>query len=215
MAKIGVFDSGIGGLTVLEEMVKVMPNEDFLYFGDSKNCPYGNKELDELMRIVSRIVEYSVSVGCKLIVIACNTATNKCMKLLNCHNTLVMATEGTIASERVHELVLDNKRDDQNIYLVSCRGLAEAIESKDNDLIDKVLNDTIGSYLDKNIDSIVLGCTHYPWAKENILKMFPGVQLFDGSLGVAKEVKRQLDNHGYSNDLNYKGTVVVLDDIGD
>lgn len=237
MAKIGVFDSGIGGLTVLEEMVKVMPNEDFLYFGDSKNCPYGNKELDELMRIVSRIVDYYVSVGCKLIVIACNTATTKCMKLLrekypdlifvgtvpavkmacdnNCHNTLVMATEGTIASERVHELVLDNKRDDQNIYLVSCRGLAEAIESKDNNLIDKVLNDTIGSYLDKNIDSIVLGCTHYPWAKENILKMFPGVQLFDGSLGVAKEVKRQLDNHGYSNDLNYKGTVVVLDDIGD
>ena len=82
-------------------------------------------------------------------------------------------------------------------------------------MIDKVLNDTIGSYLDKNIDSIVLGCTHYPWAKENISKMFPDVQLFDGSLGVAREVKRQLDNHGYSNDLNYKGSVVVLDDIGD
>ena len=82
MAKIGVFDSGIGGLTVLEEMVKVMPNEDFLYFGDSKNCPYGTKELDELMSIVSRIVDYYVSVGCKIIVIACNTATTKCMKLL-------------------------------------------------------------------------------------------------------------------------------------
>jgi len=237
MAKIGVFDSGIGGLTVLEEMVKVMPNEDFLYFGDSKNCPYGNKELDELMRIVCRIVDYYVSVGCKLIVIACNTATTKCMKLLRekypdlifvgtvpavkmacdmkCKNTLVMATEGTIASERVHELVLDNKNDDQNIYLVSCRGLAEAIESKDNELIDKVLNDTIGSYLDKNIDSIVLGCTHYPWAKENISKMFPEAKLFDGSLGVANEVKRQLDKHGYSNELDYKGSVVVLDDIGD
>ena len=237
MKRVGVFDSGIGGLTVLEEMVKVMPNEDFLYFGDSKNCPYGNKELDELMRIVCRIVDYYVSVGCKLIVIACNTATTKCMKLLRekypdlifvgtvpavkmacdmkCKNTLVMATEGTIASERVHELVLDNKNDDQNIYLVSCRGLAEAIESKDNDLIDKVLNDTIGTYLDKDIDSIVLGSTHYPWAKENMKKMFPEAKLFDGSLGVANEVKRQLDKHGYSNELDYKGSVVVLEDIGD
>ena len=103
----------------------------------------------------------------------------------------------------------------QEIYLVACNGLAEAIEDKNNELIDSILYNTLKEYLDYSIDSIVLGCTHYPWAKENILKMFPNVQLFDGSLGVAREVKRQLDNHGYSNDLNYKGSVVVLDDIGD
>ena len=234
MTKVGVFDSGIGGLTVLEEMVKVMPGVDFLYFGDSKNCPYGNKDLDELMKIVSRIVDYYVSVGCKLIVIACNTATTKCMKLLRekypdlvfvgtvpavkmacdnkCRNTLVMATEGTIASERVHELVLDNKNDDQEIHLVSCKGLAEAIESKDDKLIDKVLNDTVGSYIDKDIDSVVLGCTHYPWAKKNIQKLFPKAILFDGSHGVAMEVKRQLEKLDILNESG-KGEVNIIENI--
>ncbi len=237
MSKIGVFDSGIGGLTVLDEMVKVMPNEDFLYFGDSKNCPYGNKSLDELMEIVSRIVDYYVGVGCKVIVIACNTATTKCMKLLRekypelvfvgtvpavkmacdnkSHNTLVLATEGTIASERVHELVRDNKNDDQNIYLVSCNGLADAIEAKDEEKIDKVLLESVGEYIDKDIDSIVLGCTHYPWAKDNILKLFPGVILYDGSHGVAMEVKRQLEKNNYNNSSDNVGSVVILEEIGD
>ena len=237
MSKIGVFDSGIGGLNILEELKKLLPNEDFLYFGDSSNCPYGTKSQEDLMKIVSRIVEYFRDNDCKVIVIACNTATTRCMKSLReiypdmifvgtvpavkmacdnkCHDTLVLATEGTIASERVHELILDNKNDDQEIYLVACNGLAEAIEEKNNELIDSILYNTLKEYLDYSIDSIVLGCTHYPWAKENISKMFPDAKLFDGSLGVANEVKRQLDKHGYSNELDYKGSVVVLDDIGD
>ena len=234
MSKIGVFDSGIGGLTVLEKLVEVLPNEDFLYYGDSKNCPYGTKNQEELMTIVSRIVDYFIKNDCKLIVIACNTATTRCMKELrvlypnvifvgtvpavkmacdnNCHNTLVLATEGTIASERVHELVLDNKRVDQNIYLVPCSGLASAIESKDNKLIDKVLLSCLDKYLDKNIDSIVLGCTHYPWAKDNISKLFPNARLFDGALGVSNEVKRQLINNNLISN-NLKGSVTILETI--
>ena len=234
MNKIGVFDSGIGGLTVLEKLVEVLPGEDFLYYGDSKNCPYGTKSQDELIKIVSRIVDYFINNDCKLIVIACNTATTRCMKQLrelypniifvgtvpavkmacdnNCHNTLVLATEGTIASERMHELVLDNKRDDQNIYLVPCSGLASAIESKDNDLIDRVLLSCLDEYLDKDIDSIVLGCTHYPWAKDNISKLFPNARLFDGALGVSNEVKRQLINNNLISN-NSAGGVTIIDTI--
>ena len=234
MNKIGVFDSGIGGLTVLEKLVEVLPGEDFLYYGDSKNCPYGTKSQDELIKIVSRIVDYFINNDCKLIVIACNTATTRCMKQLrelypniifvgtvpavkmacdnNCHNTLVLATEGTIASERMHELVLDNKRDDQNIYLVPCSGLASAIESKDNDLIDRVLLSCLDEYLDKDIDSIVLGCTHYPWAKDNISKLFPNARLFDGALGVSNEVKRQLINNNLISN-NSAGEVTIIDTI--
>lgn len=233
MSKIGVFDSGIGGLNILEELKKLLPNEDFLYFGDSDNCPYGTKSQEELMKIVSRIVDYFRDNDCKVVVIACNTATTRCMKSLRelypdmifvgtvpavkmacdnkCHDTLVLATEGTIASERVHELVLDNKNDDQEIYLVACNGLAEAIEDKNNELIDSILYDTLKDYLDYSIDSIVLGCTHYPWAKENISKLFPNAKLFDGSVGVAKEVKRQLELHNMMG--TGKGEVIILDKI--
>ena len=232
--KIGVFDSGIGGLNILAKLEKILPGEDFIYYGDSKNCPYGTKSQDELMNICCRIVDYFKKCGCKLVVIACNTATTRCMKELrklypelifvgtvpavkmacdnNCHNTLVLATDGTIASERVHELVRDNKNNDQNIYLIACTGLAEAIEAKDNKLIDKVLFNHLSEYLDKNIDSVVLGCTHYPWARENILKLFPDVLIFDGIDGVAREVKRQLEiNNLLSNSL--KGEVIILDSI--
>ena len=233
MSKIGVFDSGIGGLNILEELKKLLPNEDFLYFGDSDNCPYGTKSQEDLIKIVSRIVEYFRDNDCKLIVIACNTATTRCMKSLRemypdmifvgtvpavkmacdnkCHDTLVLATEGTIASERVHELIYDNKNDDQEIYLVACNGLAEAIEDKNNELIDSILYNTLKEYLDYSIDSIVLGCTHYPWAKENISKLFPDAELYDGSIGVAKEVKRQLELHNLSG--TGKGEVIILDKI--
>ena len=233
MSKIGVFDSGIGGLNILEELKKLLPNEDFLYFGDSDNCPYGTKSQEDLIKIVSRIVEYFRENDCKLIVIACNTATTRCMKSLRemypdmifvgtvpavkmacdnkCHDTLVLATEGTIASERVHELIYDNKNDDQEIYLVACNGLAEAIEDKNNELIDSILYNTLKEYLDYSIDSIVLGCTHYPWAKENISKLFPDAELYDGSIGVAKEVKRQLELHNLNG--TGKGEVIILDKI--
>jgi len=233
MSKIGVFDSGIGGLNILEELKKLLPNEDFLYFGDSDNCPYGTKSQEDLIKIVSRIVDYFRDNDCKLIVIACNTATTRCMKSLRemypdmifvgtvpavkmacdnkCHDTLVLATEGTIASERVHELIYDNKNDDQEIYLVACNGLAEAIEDKNNELIDSILYNTLKEYLDYSIDSIVLGCTHYPWAKENISKLFPDAELYDGSIGVAKEVKRQLELHNLNG--TGKGEVIILDKI--
>ena len=214
--KVGVFDSGIGGLSILSELEKVLPNEDFYYYGDSLNNPYGEKSDEELFKITSEVVDYLINKGCKLIVIACNTATTRRMKYLRekyqditfvgtvpaikvaCDrefkNTLVMATPATIESERTSELIRDNKRKDQNIYLVSCPGLARAIEVKDKEEIEEILKNTFSEYKDKNIDSIVLGCTHYPFIKEEILKEMPDVSLIDGARGVSLEVKRQLEN---------------------
>ena len=80
--KIGVFDSGIGGLSILKVMKEVMPKENYIYYADSKNCPYGNKSIDELIDITSNIVDYLLSNDVKIIVIACNTATTRCMKVL-------------------------------------------------------------------------------------------------------------------------------------
>ena len=221
---IGMFDSGIGGLTILDVLKEVLPKEDYLYYADSKNNPYGEKNDDELFLICSNICDYLIEHNCKIIVIACNTATTRCMKKLrekypdmifvgtvpaikvasdnNYKNTLVMATPGTIESERTHELVRDNKRDDQNIYLVPCEGLANAIENGDNNKIDEIIDKIYEEYKDKNIDSIVLGCTHYPLISDKIFNKF-NCQLLDGNLGVSNEVKRQLEAH---NLLSEEGT---------
>ena len=227
---VGVFDSGIGGLSVLRELEKILPNEDFYYYGDSLNNPYGEKSDEELFEITSGVVDYLVNKGCKLIVIACNTATTRCMKYLrekykdiifvgtvpaikvacdrDFKNTLVMATPATIESERTMELIRDNIRKDQNIYLVACPGLANAIEDNDQEKIEEILKDTFREYKDKEIDSIVLGCTHYPFIKEDILKEMPGVILLDGSRGVAMEVKRQLENNGLLSDKSSRKIVI-------
>ena len=227
---VGVFDSGIGGLSVLRELEKILPNEDFYYYGDSLNNPYGEKSDEELFEITSGVVDYLVNKGCRLIVIACNTATTRCMKYLrekykdvifvgtvpaikvacdrDFKNTLVMATPATIESERTMELIRDNIRKDQNIYLVACPGLANAIEDNDQEKIKEILKDTFREYKDKKIDSIVLGCTHYPFIKEDILKEMPGVILLDGSRGVAMEVKRQLENNGLLSDKSSRKIVI-------
>lgn len=227
---VGVFDSGIGGLSVLRELEKILPNEDFYYYGDSLNNPYGEKSDEELFSITSGVVDYLVNKGCKLIVIACNTATTRCMKYLrekykdiifvgtvpaikvacdrDFKNTLVMATPATIESERTMELIRDNIRKDQNIYLVACPGLANAIEDNDQERIEEILKETFREYKDKEIDSIVLGCTHYPFIKEEILKEMPGVSLLDGSRGVAMEVKRQLENNGLLSDKSSRIIVI-------
>lgn len=233
--KIGVFDSGIGGMSILEELRKVLPNEDFLYYGDSLNNPYGEKSDDELIKITCSIVDYLVLNDCRLIVIACNTATTRCMKKLrliypdvifvgtvpaikvacdhNFKNTLVMATPATIDSERTNELVRDNKRDDQNIYLVPCVGLAHAIEIDDKVEIEKILKDIFKNYKDKDIDSIVLGCTHYPFIKKQILEEMPNTVLLDGSNGVAREVKRQLEINGLLKEEKVLGTVMIYNSL--
>ena len=218
---IGVFDSGIGGFTILEKLKEILPNEKFLYYADRCNVPYGNKSDEELLKITSNIVEGFRKYGCKMIVIACNTATTRCMKKLkekyqdmlfvgvvpaikvacdnNFKNTLVMATPATIEAERTLQLVKDNKKKNQNIYLVACEGLAVAIEKGNFKEIDKILTNIARDYQDKKIDAIVLGCTHYPLIKEEIHEKMPNVELIDGSLGVANEVKRQLEKNNLLN----------------
>lgn len=215
MKRIGVFDSGIGGLTVLEELKKLLPNEDYLFYADSKNCPYGEKSDTELYDITSNIVDYLINKDCKIIVIACNTATTRCIKYLrdkykdmtfigtepaikvacdrDYKNILVMATPATIASERTSILVNDNKKDYENVYLVPCEGLADAIETDNFKKQEEIVSSIYEEYKEKEIDAIVLGCTHYPHIKNLISKYFANAELLDGGAGVARETKRQLE----------------------
>ena len=208
--KIGVFDSGKGGTTVLEAIKDLLPNEEYLYIGDSENCPYGEKSDEELMRIVCGIVDRLRQWGAEIIVIACNTATTRCIDRLrelypdlkfvgtepaiklaaetNAKRVLVMATPGTVESERLAELVRENKKLDQEIKLLACQGLADAIEKDESvdSVLDGLLND-IGEF-----DIVVLGCTHYSLIKEKIQSYFPDAVLVDGNQGVAERVKSLL-----------------------
>lgn len=228
--KIGVLDSGLGGLSILKELIKLLPNENYLFYEDSINNPYGNKTDDEIFKIVSNIVDYLLNENCKIIVIACNTATTACInKLRNKYkntifvgtvpaikvsfdhdfkNTLLIATPYTIKSNSVHELIDNFKKDNQNIYLESGCDLAHLIEINDNEKIDLLLNKLLIPYKNK-IDSIVLGCTHYLLIENKIKKILPNCNIIDGAIGVSNEVKHQLINHNLLNNSNKKGTIII------
>ena len=229
---IGVLDSGIGGVTVLREILKQGINAKFIYYSDSKHNPYGDKSSDEVYSIVKTIVDYLLDKGCVAIVIACNTASTICVKRLReeypdilfiaiepaykmVHDynpkgkTLVMATEGTIKSEKF--LTLFNKYDNKNTILLPCKGLAELIEEGNEVKIDRYLDDNLSKY--KDIDNVVLGCTHYPLIKKNIRRVLGNVKFFDGSLGVSKELVRQLELRGITFD-NKSFSVDFIDSSG-
>ena len=206
--KIGVFDSGKGGTTILETIQKILPNEEYKYIGDSENCPYGEKSNEELMIIVRKIVDELKDWGAQIIVIACNTATTRCISKLreiypdvkfvgtepaiklatttNAKRILVMATPGTVESERLHNLVNDSKKNQQTIGLLACAGLADAIEKDEK--VDEVLDELLGDK--KDYDAVVLGCTHYSLIRDKIQRYFPESILVDGNEGVAKRVKQ-------------------------
>ena len=227
--KIGVFDSGLGGLSILKELVKVLPNEDYLFYGDSINNPYGEKTESKLLSITSSIVDHLLKNDCKIIVIACNTATTSCMKKLremypntifvgtvpaikvaydnNYKNTLVLATPYTTKSKRVAELLHDYHNQSQKITLISGGNLAHLIDSGNKDEIMKFLKENLSSYHDA--DSLVLGCTHYSLIKEEINEVLPNVALLDGCHGVSLEVKHQLERHHLLNLSEKRGKIII------
>lgn len=218
-SRIGFFDSGIGGVTVLRECLKVVPNFEYLYYSDSFNNPYGDKSNEEVLRISSSITQYLIDNECKIIVIACNTASAICVEYLRriypdvyfiaiepavkCaydnleDGTLIMATKGTMDSEKFN--ILYDKYHRDNFYLKSCVGLANLIENKDIDGIKTYLEDNLSDYKNK-IHSVVLGCTHYPLIKEEIRKVLGDVTFYDGSVGVAKRLKQIIIDNGFISD---------------
>ena len=210
--KIGVFDSGRGGTTVLETVKKMVPEAEYRYIADSKNCPYGEKPVEVLYEILKRHVDSLKEWGASIIIVACNTATVKCIERLRkeypdlqfvgtepavklalrsgAEKVLVLATPNTIASERLHLLAKKNASTWQKVDFLACPGLAETIEKYhggDNRKIAIKLNELLS--LDDSYDAVVLGCTHYPLIREQIQRFYPNAVLVDGNDGVARRVK--------------------------
>ena len=234
--KIGVFDSGLGGLSVLKVLMQLLPNEDYLYYEDSAHNPYGEKTEDELVHITSEIVDYLLNRGCKIIVIACNTATTACMKRLrslypetifvgtvpavkvaydsHCKHTIILSTPYTMKSKRVQELLEDYHHSNQEIMNISGENLAYLIEMNRMDEVREVLRRILGKY-DGVADSIVLGCTHYSLIIDEIKEVLPNVLIFDSTLGVAREVQHQLDKNHLLKSSEEKGDLEIVNTLGE
>lgn len=211
--KIGLFDSGIGGATVLKEILKVLPNENYIYYSDSINNPYGDKTDEEIFNICDKIVSGFIEEKCKAIVVACNTASAKAVvdlrkkypdqiiiaiepayKMVHdfayTDTTLIMATKGTIESERFHDLY--EKYNNQKTYLMSCVGLADVIEEGNQEKIKKYLEENLSEYVGK-VKNVVLGCTHYPLVQDEIANVLGDVKFFNGAPNLAKHLKNVLE----------------------
>ena len=234
--KIGLFDSGLGGLSILKNLIKELPNEDYLFYEDSINNPYGSKSEEELFAITSSVVDYLLQQECKLIVIACNTATTSCIEKLrdkykdvifvgtvpaikvaydnHYKNVINLSTPYTKDSKVVHELINDYTNEYETIYNISGENLANLIELDKKDEIYSLLHKLLDDYKDKS-DALILGCTHYSLIKDMIQEVLPNTVLLDGVEGVTNEVKRQLLDNNLLTDSNEKGTIEIINSKSD
>ena len=213
---IGLFDSGVGGISILRHMLRLMPDERYLYMGDSANAPYGTKTKEQVRQLSFAVAEKLIDRGIKALVVACNTATSAAINDLRSAypdlivvgiepalklaadrfpkgNLGVMATPMTLREEKF-DLLLHRFDSQCRVSKIPAPGLVELIEQGRGNsveaeiLLRSLLKDYIG-----NIDALVLGCTHYPFAAEAISRVLgEQVALLDGGDGTARETKRRL-----------------------
>ncbi|MBU3137551.1 glutamate racemase [Clostridium gasigenes] len=231
---IGFFDSGVGGLSVMKRAIEIMPSEDYIYFGDSKNAPYGVKSVKEVRDLTFNAVEFLLSKGVKGIAVACNTATSAAVaelrvvypmlplvgiepalkpavELNKCGSILIMATPMTLREKKFSAL-METYREKAKIVPVPCEGLVEFIERgilEGKDLEEYLFN-KINTYNEEKIGVIVLGCTHYPFIKRALSKVVGDrVEIVDGALGTVKELRRRLLEKNLLTDRENVGKIEI------
>ncbi len=230
---IGVFDSGLGGISVLREIVSLMPAEDYIYYGDSANAPYGIRPTEEILQLSDAVMDELMEHEVKAVVIACNTASSVAGEYLRhkypelpivaiepalkpaVENTedgtiLVLATDATLREAKYHAL-LKRYEADYDIINFACPEIVEAVEEGDikSDNLRAKLEARFAKVADKNIRSIVLGCTHYPFVR-NMIQEIAGsdVKIFDGASGTARQLYRRLDELNLLRDDDVPGSIV-------
>ena len=216
---IAVFDSGVGGISVLRHLIRHMPGERFLYFGDSANAPYGSRPTEEVKALTLAAAEKLVARGIKALVVACNTATSAAIEVLRqtypefiivgiepalkvaadrfpTGRIGVMATEVTLREEKFDSLV-HRVGAQRTIYKIPAPGLVELIEQgAEASRLQALLEPLLRPYAGK-LDALVLGCTHYPFATERIRRVLGDkTQLLDGGEGTARQTRRLLEKAG-------------------
>ena len=236
---IGFFDSGVGGLSVLKEACALMPEENYIYYGDSANAPYGEKSREEIFELTMRGIGYLMSNDIKALVIACNTATSAVIDELRKEvdipvigmepaikpalaavegKVLMMATPATIRLERYNNL-LERFNARERVVNLACNKLAGMIEhnvlSHSNELED-YLAGLLAPYKNTGIQGIVLGCTHYVFIKEDIKEAFgEDVLIFDGNHGSVNRLKCVLEENGIKRPSAAGKGAVILNSSSD
>jgi glutamate racemase len=212
---IGVFDSGIGGLTVLSQIHQLLPATPLFYVADQKYAPYGNRSEDFVSERSMRITQWLIEQGCSIVVVACNTATAIAIDTLRqefhipivgvepgvkpaalhsvSQNIAILATDNTLASDR-YQALLEQFLPEVEIVSQGCTGLAAAIEQCRDDIM-VLLQDYCQPLIEKRVDQVVLGCTHYPLVKEEVSRLCGSqVSIVDTSRAIAEEVRRRFMN---------------------
>ena len=190
---IGIFDSGFGGITILRELLKLMPNENYIYLGDNKNIPYGDKSKKEIIKLSSKMADFLINKNCKILVIGCNTISasaseilkekynipiievisNACAEVnkISKNNISIMATDFTVKSKIYLKKIKENNKEIKITQIV-CKKLCPMIENGWESFEDRfeVLNNYIKK-INPNSDSLLLACTHYPLIIKDIKKV--------------------------------------------
>lgn len=240
--KIGIFDSGIGGITVLYEALKVSPNESYIYYADSLNAPYGTKPKDEVKKYIFDAVDFIVKQDVQAVVIACNTATSVAIDELRSmydipiigmepavkpavennkdKRVLVTATPLTIKEEKLKNLIdrIDNEHIVDLLPLPKLVEFAENFEFREEEVLPYLQTEFQRFDMDK-YGTIVLGCTHFPLYKDMIRKLVNvDTDIIDGNAGTVKNLKKKLEGKQYvseekNNVIYYKSGIKVEDDF--
>lgn len=213
---IGIFDSGLGGLSVLELALQTpkLKNESFLYYADRNHVPYGTRPKEQIISYSINSVEFLIQKGAKAVIVACNTATSAAIKPLReqfdipiigmepaikpaLNNTkskaLLLATPVTIAGEKLDSLI-SSTNNAKNLIKIALPKLVEFAEIGDftSQSLKEYLSSQLDIVKDENIDSVVLGCTHFNYFKDEILNILKGVKFYDGNQGTINRLLSQI-----------------------
>ncbi len=216
---IGFFDSGVGGTSIFKEVHQLLPHENVIYLADSKNAPYGEKSSQRIIDLSIKNTDLLIKNQCKLIVVACNTATTNAIHVLRENYALpfigiepaikpatlqtknnkigILATKGTLSSKLFSSTFKKYVNKDIKVTEIEGKKLVEAIE---NDLLNTTEFKSyffkhINEFKKQEIDSLVLGCTHYPYLIPLIKEFLPSVKIIDSGFAVAKQTKRILERY--------------------
>lgn len=232
---IGVLDSGMGGVSVLRTATRLLPCENFLYYGDNRNAPYGPRPKEEIVELSARAVEHLMRREIKALVIACNTITAAYASILRAQSSipvigmepavkpaslarsggkvLALATRATLHMEKFSHLM---DCYGEGVIPLEGVGLVELVEAGKADSPEayRALERLFAPYLDQQIDGVVLGCTHYPFLRRQIETFFPRAQIFDGREGTVRQLQRKLEEAGLLSAQTGAGSV-QLETSGD
>ncbi len=235
---IGIFDSGVGGLSVFTEIKKLLPKENFIFFADQGHVPYGGKTKEELEALTDRILAFFISKNVKTVVIACNTATvyaidslrekykipiigtvpviKTIAKITKTGKTAVFSTPATAKSEYLTHLIAKFANGIM-VFKVGGTGLEELVEEGklDSPEADRVLHESLEPLMKENVDAIALGCTHYPFLRAKIEKIVgTKVSVVDSGGAVARRLKFILEHNGILGDVRDEDFYYTTGDEG-